>query len=446
MNRNQQIELTKSVEDIIKILNSSGFKAYIVGGCVRDGILGLKPHDWDIATDAYPSDIKALFKKTVDTGIRHGTITIIENSDSFEVTTFRIDGEYSDNRRPDKVEFTDLIENDLARRDFTINAIAYHSEIGFIDPFGGIKDIEKRMINSVGNPDERFSEDALRMLRAIRFSAQLDFSISDNILKSITKNSSLIKNVSNERILEELTKILISPTPLKFKLLYETILLSNIMPEMSLCFETEQNHPSHVYNVGDHSLYSVANIDAIPLLRWAALFHDIGKPLVRTTDDKGVDHFHGHSEKSTTLALEIMKRLRFDNETAEIVARLVKNHDREIIADYTPVRRAVNRVGDDIFPYLLQIKRADSLAQSPQSLNEKLEHLDRISFIYNEIKESNQCISLKNLAVTGGDLLNEGFTEGKMIGETLDLLLNMVLENPELNDKESLLKYIKKND
>jgi tRNA nucleotidyltransferase (CCA-adding enzyme) len=443
---NQQIELTKSVEDIIKTLNSCGFKAYVVGGCVRDSILGIKPHDWDIATDAYPSDIKALFKKTVDTGIRHGTITVIENSDSFEVTTFRIDGDYSDNRRPDKVEFTDLLENDLARRDFTINAIAYHPEIGFIDPFGGIKDIEKRMINSVGNPDERFSEDALRMLRAVRFSAQLDFSISDDILKSITKNSSLIKNVSHERILEELTKILISTNPLKFKLLYETILLSNIMPEMSLCFETEQNHPSHIYNVGDHSLYSVANIDAMPLLRWAALFHDIGKPLVKSTDEKGVDHFYGHSEKSTVLALEIMKRLRFDNETAEIVAKLVKNHDREIIADYTPVRRAVNRVGDDIFPYLLQIKRADSLAQNPQSLNEKLEYLDRVSFIYNEIKESNQCISLKNLAVTGDDLLNEGFTEGKRIGETLDLLLNIVLENPELNDKESLLKYIKKND
>ncbi len=446
MNKDRQIEISKNAGDVLKILNSGGFKAYFVGGCVRDSIIGILPYDWDIATDAHPEDIKALFEKTVDTGIKHGTITVFENGESFEVTTFRIDGEYSDKRRPDKVEFTSLIEKDLARRDFTVNAIAYHPETGFIDPFDGITDIERRIINPVGNPDKRFSEDALRMLRAVRFSAQLDFSVADSILKSITKNSSLIKNVSPERISDELTKILVSPNPQKLKILYDTVLLSQIIPELSFCFETEQNHPSHVFNVGDHSLYSVANIDPLPVLRWAMLFHDIGKPYVKTTDEKGVDHFHGHSKLSAKLALDIMERLRFDNSSIDIIVRLVKNHDREIVLEYAPVRRAINKIGDDIFPYLLQVKRADSMAQNPQTLFGKLEFLDKLAFIYNDIKEKNQCFSLKDLAVTGDDLIREGFKEGAKIGETLEMLLNKVIENPEMNNKDFLLNLIRSDD
>jgi len=434
------MELPQEAAYILRVLNEGGFEAYIVGGCVRDSIQKKIPKDWDISTNAKPHEVKSLFGRTIDTGIKHGTVTVLIDNRSFEVTTYRIDGDYADSRRPLSVRYTSLLMDDLSRRDFTMNAIAFHPNAGLVDPFNGIGDIEQRVIRTVGSPERRFREDALRMIRAVRFSAQLDFAITKDAIQSIRNNSALIRNISHERIRDELTKILESENPSKFILLRDTNLLQYILPEFEICFHTPQNNAYHIYNTAVHTLNSIAHVACDGILRWTMLLHDIGKPLAKTTDIEGIDHFFGHPEKSVQLSEIILKRLKFDNKTIKKICRLIRYHDMNIKPDPVSVRKAVITVGDDIFADLVEIQKADKKAQNPKFLEERLACLSEIEKNYFDVKEKKQCLSLKDLAVDGHDLMDIGLVEGKKIKTMLIRLLNIVVENPELNNKDELLK------
>lgn len=429
-----------SVGYIIDTLNENGFEAFIVGGCVRDSVLGITPSDWDITTNAQPEDIKRLFNKTYDTGIRHGTVSVAVNGDIFEVTTYRIDGTYSDSRRPDNVSFTTSLREDLARRDFTVNAMAYNSKTGLIDYFDGLRDIEQRSIKAVGNPEVRFLEDALRMLRAIRFSAQLGFTVEKSTFDAISKNAGYIRNISKERIREEVNKILLSSNPSCFNMLYTTGLLSNIMPEFIPCYLTEQNNPYHVYNVAEHIMVTVKSVPNTLILRWTMLLHDIGKPSRKTTDEKGVDHFYGHPEVSVEMADTILNNLRFDKASIKKILTLIKYHDMDLFDTETSIKKVINKVGEDLFLSLLEVQRADAMGQNPAYLDKRLITLDNIKHIYEEIKEKNQCISISDLAINGDDLISLGMKPSKEIKRVLCQIHEQVLENPDLNEKEKLIE------
>lgn len=435
--------IPREVLFILNTLNQNGYEAFIVGGCVRDSLLGKAPKDWDITTNALPEKLKSFFEKTVDTGIKHGTVTVLINNQQFEVTTYRVDGKYSDNRRPENVYFTSSLKEDLGRRDFTINSMAYHPSQGLMDFFQGKTDLENRLIRAVGIPGERFNEDALRMLRAVRFSAQLDFEIEPSTLKAIKDNSFLIQRISAERIRDELTKILVSHCPMKFTALKTCNLLGIILPEMEACFNVSQNNPYHIYNVAIHTLNSVAYIENDRILRWTMLLHDIGKTGTKTTDTKGIDHFYGHPDVSKNLAANILKRLKFDNKSANTILKLIEFHDKGIGTNHKSVRKMLSCLGGDIFAKLLKVKEADMKAQNPEYLKERLVKLDMIRELYGEITEKQHCTSLKDLSVNGEDLIAAGFIQGKDIGMILNELLDEVIKNPALNTKEQLLDLAK---
>lgn len=441
-----KIVLPYEVKNILKVIEDAGYEAYAVGGCVRDSILGKIPNDWDITTSAKPEEVKKLFRRTVDTGIKHGTVTVILKGTGYEVTTYRIDGEYEDSRHPKEVIFTPDLKEDLRRRDFTINAMAYNDKQGLIDIFGGMNDIANKTIRCVGDPEERFSEDALRMMRAVRFSAQLGYKIEENTKRAIEKLAPTLVNISAERIQSELVRLLVSPNPDYIRIFYETKVTGIILPEFDSIMKTDQHNPHHAYSVGEHTLVAMKNTENDKILRLTMLFHDIGKPLVKTTDEKGTDHFHGHAKESEKIARRIFRRLKFDNDTTGKVCRLVYFHDygSGVEPDLKTVRWAVNRVGEDIFPYFLKVKKADILAQSDYKRKEKLENLDRWEKCYEKIVEEKQCVSLKDLAVSGKDLVEAGMKPGKKIGETLQKLLELVLDDSEKNTRETLLNEIQK--
>lgn len=436
--------IPKDVTTIINTFYQHGFSAYMVGGCVRDLLAGITPSDWDITTSAKPEQIKALFEKTVDTGIRHGTVTVLIGNTPYEVTTYRIDGAYENNRKPLSVEFTDNIIQDLARRDFTINAMAYNEQNGLVDPFGGQDDMRAQIICCVGEPDVRFTEDALRMLRAVRFHAKTGFAVDLTVLDSICKNAHLIKNISLERIRDELNKILLSNRIMSIRMLYDTGLLKYFLPELCTCFETEQHIKYHLYDVGTHTLHVTQNVPADLVLRYSALLHDVGKPAKKTTDQDGVDHFKGHGEVSVTLSRVILRRLRLDNKSIDKILRLIKYHDREIVATKKAVKRCVFDVGEDIFLQLLDLKRGDALGQNLVYTKQRLGHYDELERIYYESKADNEAFCIKDLAVDGNDLKKLGLS-GKQVGNVLNHLLSHVLERPADNEKELLLKIVEKN-
>ncbi len=440
-----KISFPDNVGFIIEKLNSSGFEAFIVGGCVRDSILGRTPNDWDITTNSFPEDIKKIFEKTYDTGIKHGTVSVSINNEFCEVTTYRIDGEYSDNRRPDSVKFTSCLKDDLARRDFTINAIAYHPKEGLIDYFEGLKDLDNCQIRAVGDANLRFKEDALRMLRAIRFSAQLGFSVDTAIFNAIKRNSLLIENISNERIRDELNKILVSPNPMHFDFLYKTGLLEHIIPEFVSCYSTEQNNPYHIYNVSEHILHSIDYVKNTNILRWTMLLHDIGKPVQKTTDEKGIDHFYGHQQVGADLARNILNRLRFDKDTVKKITNLIVHHDSDLFDNEKSIKKVINKVGDDSFLELIEVQKADAMSQNSVYLEERLVKFENIIKIYNKIKAESHCLSKKDLAVNGYDLISIGMKPGRELNNMLNYLLECVLENPELNDRQKLIDLVKNN-
>jgi tRNA nucleotidyltransferase (CCA-adding enzyme) len=437
-----RIQLPEKVNQIITTLQSHGYEAYAVGGCVRDSILGRIPGDWDITTSAMPEETKALFSHTFDTGIEHGTVTVLLDREGFEVTTYRIDGKYEDSRHPSEVTFTRSLREDLLRRDFTINAMAYNDADGLVDIFGGLEDLERETIRCVGDAHARFSEDALRILRGIRFAAQLGFSIEEETREGMRELAPTLRNISAERIQVELVKMLTSKRPQMLREAYELGITAIILPEFDRMMETEQETPHHMYNVGEHTLHAIANVRPDKILRLTMLLHDMGKPAYKTIDEEGVAHFKKHALESEVIARDVLHRLKFDNDTLHKVTRLVYYHDYRMPAQAKNVRRAMNRIGEDIFPYYMEVRRADVLAQSMYLRDDKIRNLDGVEALYQEIVDAGQCVSLKSLAVSGRDLIDAGMEPGKAIGAKLQELLELVIEYPELNTKEELLKHL----
>ena len=438
-----KITLPRKVLMIINNLQLHGYEAFAVGGCVRDSILARRPEDWDITTSAKPEEIKRLFRRTVDTGIEHGTVTVIIGKDSYEVTTYRVDGAYEDGRHPKEVRFTNRLEEDLQRRDFTINAMAYNDDVRLVDVFGGMKDLNHHLIRCVGDPRERFSEDALRILRAVRFSAQLNFPIEPDTAEAIKELAPTLEKISAERIQAELVKLLVSPHPERIRDAYELGITKVILPEWDAMAGVEQNTPHHRYDVAEHTIRAMKYVKRDKILRLTMLFHDMGKPSTKTTDENGRDHFKGHALVSEEIARKVLRRLKFDNETVKTVTRLVCYHDYRMEATPKNVRRAMNRIGVELFPYYLAVRMADAKAQSPYRRREKIENIVAVRKLYQEALLEEDCVTLRQLAVSGRDLMDLGMNPGREIGSMLSELLEYVIDDPKRNEKEILRGYVK---
>lgn len=438
------IELPAEVKKIISVLEDAGYEAYAVGGCVRDSLFGQTPHDWDITTSAEPQAVKSLFNRTIDTGLQHGTVTVRMGGQGFEVTTYRIDGDYGDGRHPDSVSFTKSLEEDLKRRDFTINAMAYNDEAGLVDIFGGQEDLKRGLIRCVGAPEERFREDALRILRAARFAARFGFEIDPEAKRVMKEKAETLHKVSAERIREEFVKLIISPHPDMVRTLYELGLTAVFLPEFDTMMATPQNTEHHMYDVGEHTIHVMENVPEDKVLRLAALFHDVGKPACRKTDAEGTDHFLGHPALGADMTADIMRRLKFDNATIESVTRLVRFHDERFPVTARNVRRFISRLGSEYFDDMLVLKRADVLGQSMYQRKEKLDRIDEMDRVGHEIMNNAEPLSVKDLAIGGKDLMDLGIARGPEIGAILKALLREVVDEPERNERETLLEEAEK--
>lgn len=437
--------MNKSCQNARKVvaqLNIAGHEAYLVGGCVRDMVLGkAEIPDYDVCTSALPEQVKQVFAKTFDTGIKHGTVTVLHDGEPFEVTTYRIDGAYSDNRRPDEVHFTTDLIDDLKRRDFTFNAMAMDYEGRIVDPFNGQADLKNKVIRAVGDPNERFREDPLRILRGIRFLAQLglEFSIDDDTLTAMSKQAHLLKSISAERIQVELVKTVVAKNVWALKVASNAGITQHFLPEFDVAMACEQNNPHHAYTVGVHTLLTLESIAVDKVLRLAMLLHDVAKPACKTTGEDGIDHFYGHPEAGVEMAREILRRLKFDNDTIDKVKHLIRWHDYRPAPTPKSVRKAVAKIGEDYFPLYLQVRRADTAGQSDYERAEKLATIDKIEKIFHDTIEAGVATDLKKLAIDGHDLIDLGITRGPEIGRVLTELLEIVLEDPELNTREILI-------
>lgn len=440
--REIEIKIPPGAAKILRRLEEHGYEAYVVGGCVRDSLLGRNPNDWDITTSALPRQVKALFPRTIDTGLKHGTVTILEGGEPYEVTTYRVDGEYLDGRHPSEVTFTASLKEDLQRRDFTINAMAYSEKHGLQDYFDGLTHLENRLICAVGDPMKRFGEDALRIMRAVRFAAQLGYEVEAETVRAMKELAPTLSKISAERIASELEKLLLSPHPEKLRMAYECGITAVILPEFDRCMETAQNNPHHCYSVGEHTIVSIGNARPDRVLRLAMLLHDFGKPACKTTDEEGIDHFHGHQEVSAHMANDILRRLKSDNATRKSVVKLVRCHDRAVRLTPAGVRKAVVEIGEDLFPLYLEVKEADTLAQSEYRRQEKLDYLEDVRFLYRKVLEEGDCLSMKDLAVKGDDLIAAGMQPGRQFREVLEAMFEDVIREPSHNEKTYLMgKY-----
>ena len=436
-----KIELPKAVLKIFKIIKEYGAESFVVGGCVRDSILNREIHDWDICSPVPVCELAVMFREkgyhVIETGLQHGTITVVIDGEGYEITTYRKDGDYSDGRHPNYVEFVSDLEEDLARRDFTINAMAYNPEVGLVDPFNGLYDIEHKTIRCVGNPYDRFNEDGLRIMRALRFAAQLDFYTeykTSNAIIELVKN---LDSISVERINSELCKILKSKN---LENINEDI-LCQIIPEFKNCIGFEQNNPYHCYTVDMHTGSTLIWDDSNDLIvRLTLLFHDIGKPHCYQEDEDGTRHFKGHGKISSEMTDKIMRRLKFDNDTREKVVELVYFHDATIEVGKKYVRRWLNILGEEQFKRLLQVRKADIKAQSELNKEERLNKLKEILNLLDEIIAENECYNLKDLAINGKDLIKIGYNPGKELGKVLNGLLDAIIDGNLNNDKETLLQ------
>ena len=437
-----KINIPADANELIHTLQNNGHSAYIVGGCVRDSILGRTPHDYDICTSATPSEMLEIFKdrKIIETGLQHGTVTVVVNGEPYEITTYRIDGIYSDNRRPDTVAFTDKLVEDLRRRDFTINAMAYNDEEGLIDPFNGMEDIKYKKISCVGFAEDRFGEDALRILRAIRFAAQLEFTIMPGTDWEIHKQYKNLENISIERINSEFCKIASSDDFCVELLLYKDV-FSLFIPELKDMFDFPQNNPWHIWDVFGHTIHAVEYCDSDDLVvRLAVFFHDFGKPHSYQDGEDGIRHFKGHGKVSADMTDSIMKRLRFDNETRNNVVELVYYHDATFEVGKKYVKRWLNKIGEKQFRRLLQVKKADNKAQNLELSSDRIKELSEIEALIDKVLHEDECFSLKDLAVNGKDLIGVGYKSGKELGNTLNKLLQLVIDGDCPNEKEKLLQ------
>ena len=438
----ESMQLPEGVSRALTMLEEAGYEAFIVGGCVRDFLMGVPPKDYDITTSALPEETKAVFRDyhVIETGIRHGTVTVMMDGNPLEITTYRTEGTYSDNRHPDSVSFTASLREDVARRDFTMNAIAYSPTRGWIDHFGGAKDIQHGIIRCVGDPITRFQEDALRMMRGIRFASVLGFAIEANTAAAIHENRERIPTVSAERIQVELTKLLCGDN-VKNVLMDWWDVIGTVIPEILPMHGFDQKNPHHIYDVWEHTAVAVSQIPPEPHLRLCALLHDIGKPTSFTVDEKGIGHFYGHPAVSERMTEEILARLKYDNATRRRVGTLVKQHDRIVEPKETAVKRALSRLTPEVFFDLLAMKRADNLAQARQ---DRLKAYDEMESIAREILDKQECISVSALAVNGNDLIAIGMKPGREIGEMLTHLLDRVIRGRLENDRDVLLTYVKK--
>ena len=444
--------LPANVKNILDRLQSEGFEAYVVGGCVRDMYLGQIPNDWDITTNALPEQVKALFRRTVDIGIEHGTVKVMIKDEGYEITTYRIDGEYEDSRHPKEVKFTKELSEDLRRRDFTINAMAYSEKTGLVDLFGGVDDLKAGLIRAVGDPEERFGEDALRILRALRFSARFGYEIEETTRAAIRKLAPTLSSISAERIREELEKLICSDHPDRLRDAYELGVTAAFFPEWDEMMECAQNTPHHFTDVGNHTIaaleYAVDNFSDIPaadnrILRISLLLHDIAKPDCRTTEPDGRNHFKGHPEAGVKKAEAFLRRLKYDNETTDIVLKLVRYHDERPEPALPDVRRFIVAVKPSNMENMMRVKYADLYAHTRYKWDQKVAQIESLDRLYRKVIADGDALAIKDLAVNGYDLMEKGIPSGPALGKTLGRLLELVLDDPSMNDKEKLLAALK---
>lgn len=435
-------KLPEGAEFILSRLREKGYEAYIVGGSVRDALRGEMPHDYDITTSALPSETVAVFSdcRTVDTGLKHGTLTVLHGDVPYEVTTYRVDGGYTDARHPDAVSFTRSLREDAARRDFTVNAMAYAPECGVMDFFGGIDDLQKRNIRAVGDPDRRFGEDALRILRALRFAATLDFSIEEKTAASVKRNRELLRKISAERIRDELSKLLCGKAAFRILAEYREV-VAVVIPELTATFDFCQQTPHHIYDLWFHTLHAVNATPADVTLRMAALLHDIGKPETFTVDGEGNGHFYGHADHSAEISDAILRRLRFDNRTRERIVLLVEKHGVDIPVTARAVKRLLRSVGEEAFFQLMALKKADTLALSPMHRH-RIADVESAEETARALLAEDACFSLRDLKIGGEDLLALGVSEGKRIGALLNASLDAVIDGRVENVREALLRFV----
>ena len=444
----RSFNIPEEIEYVISKLHEAGYQAYLVGGCLRDFLMGNNPKDYDVTTDAIPEEVKAVFTeedaKVIDTGLKHGTLTVIKNHIPIEVTTFRKESGYSDGRHPDSVSFASDIVQDLSRRDFTINAIAYNPLEGdgvLVDPFEGTKDIEDGIIRAVGNPDDRFSEDGLRIMRALRFASVLDFDIEEKTGMSLKEAVHMLDKVSNERIQKELEGLLIGKGCERILRDYSDV-VAHIIPEIKPMIGFDQMSPYHIYDVWEHTLKVISNVPSEPVIRLVALFHDMAKPSCFSLDVAGRGHFFGHPKKSAEMANTIMRRLKFDNKTREAVITLVLYHDLRPSNTDRSVRKVLSYVGAELFDSWIAIRRGDNKGQAPW-LAKDLDVIAEIEGIGHRLIEEEGVLTVKSLEIDGVDLMELGVPEGPEIGRIMSLLLNQVMDGLVPNEKELLIEKAK---
>ena len=436
--------LPASVTNALDRLHRAGYEAYIVGGCVRDALMGKTPQDYDLCTSALPEQTEAVFagEKLIETGLRHGTVTVLLGGMPLEITTFRVDGTYSDARRPDSVRFTPSLTEDLARRDFTVNAMAWSPETGLSDPFGGREDLTKGVIRCVGEPERRFTEDALRILRALRFAATLGFSIEPGTAAALRALAPALEKISAERVYSELCKLICGPDAGRIILDY-TEVLGVVLPELLPMRGFDQRNVHHCYDVLTHCVHAMEAMPPESVLRWAGLLHDVGKPDTFFLDADGVGHFYGHPQRGAELCEALCRRLRFDNDSRERVCALVRQHDRWIEPREAPVRKALSRLGEELFFDLLRLKRADVGALAPE-----YRHLaavyDTLEAMARSLLSERAPLSLRDLALNGDDLMALGVSKGPELGQALHRLLDAVLDGAVANERKALIDYFSK--
>lgn len=433
------IDMPKNVDTAINLLQSAGFEAYAVGGCVRDSLLGKTPNDWDITTSAKPEDMNSVFADfhCIDTGIKHGTVTVVIDGEPLEITTFRLDGEYEDNRHPKSVTFTSDLGADLGRRDFTVNAMAYNKMTGTVDLFGGQNDLKNGIIRCVGDPDRRFNEDALRILRALRFASALDFEIEEKTAQSLLKNCALLGNISEERIAKELLKLVCGKGAKRILTDFAPVLFE-ILPELQPMYKNSHDNPHHCYDIYEHTLIAVESIDPEPTLRFAMLLHDCGKPAVKKFDENGVAHFYGHQRISAEISAQILARLKVSNKFRDEILFLVSNHDRwELYENTEKMPRYLSKFGLDGVLNLLKVMRADVLAQSPE-YRYRLDQIADAEEIAKNLAAQKPCLSLSELQINGRTLMDIGIPQGRKLGAVLAQLLDEVIDGVTKNTQEAL--------
>lgn len=438
-----QFSLPPQVTKAMDLLAHNGYECYAVGGCVRDTLRGIAPHDWDLTTNAQPAQMQQCFAgyHTIETGLQHGTLTVMMDHMPLEITTYRIDGVYTDHRRPDKVSFTDSITDDLARRDFTVNAMAYHPKCGLVDPFGGKDDLQQKRIACVGKPSERFDEDGLRILRALRFASVLQFSIDPQTDAAIRQQKDLLKHISAERIFVEMTKMLCGQAAERLLLAYPDVICT-VLPQLQPMVGFDQQNPYHDHDVYTHSCKATAATPAIPILRWAAFLHDSGKPHTFTKDERG-GHFYGHAQISEDIARQTLHQLKSDRKTLDAVVTLIRHHDMVFSGSVKQIKRMVNRIGDERTEQLILLHRADVSAQAEHLVAERIAATDALLHTLAELRQQNACMTLKDLQINGKDLIAMGVQEGKHIGACLNAIMNDVLDERLPNERNSLLTAAK---